>query len=161
MEEFWIPLSHERADVVEVDGLLSGFEIKSARDTLARLPRQAEAFSAVFDRVSLVCDARHLSAAVDVIPGWWGVVLVEGEADAVALRRLREPELNPRPDHEMRLRLLWKAELAAALRGLGVRPGRMDRAAMRRTLREQASPAQLAAIVRSALLHRPAAARRW
>jgi hypothetical protein len=161
IEEFWIPLSHERADVVEVNGLLSGFEIKSARDTLDRLPRQAGAFSAVFDRVSLVCDARHLSAAGDLIPDWWGVVVTEGEVDALVLRQLRAPELNPNPDHEMRLRLLWRSELAAALQELGVRPGRMDRAMMRRALHERASPAQLTHIVGAALRHRSVGAKRW
>jgi hypothetical protein len=161
IQEFWIPLSHERVDVVEVNGLLSGFEIKSARDTLTRLPRQAAAFSAVLDQVSLICDARHLAAAEELIPVWWGIVVVEGEEDVVLLRSLRLPGLNPSPDQEARLRLLWKAELESALRGLGVRPARMDRAEMRQALREHATPTQLAAIVRAALRDRSAGARRW
>jgi hypothetical protein len=50
VEEFWVPRSHERADVVVVGGSLDGYEIKSARDGLKRLPRQAVAYGRLFDR---------------------------------------------------------------------------------------------------------------
>jgi hypothetical protein len=161
IQEFWIPVSHERADVVEVNGLLTGFEIKSGRDSLARLPRQVAAFSAVFDHMSLVCDRRHLVAAEDVIPSWWGLVRAEGAEGTVILQRVREPARNPAPEVEMRLRLLWKAELAAALRALGLRPGRLDRGQMRQTLMDHASTTELDSTVRLALLRRPSSARRW
>jgi hypothetical protein len=61
----------------------------------------------------------------------------------------------------MRLRLLWKAELAAALRALGLRPGRLDRGQMRQTLMDHASTTELDSTVRLALLRRPSSARRW
>jgi hypothetical protein len=161
LEEFWIPVSHERADVVEVNGLLSGFEIKSARDRLARLPRQVAAFNAVFDRISLVCDGRHLPEAETVIPSWWGLVLVEGREDGVRLHTLREPGVNPDPDAETRLRLLWKAELAAALTAVGGAPANLNRDQMRKTLAESVSGDEIARVVRSALISRSPSARRW
>ncbi len=161
IQEFWIPLSHERADIAEVNGLIAGFEIKSARDNLARLPRQVAAFSAVFDQMSLVCAPRHLSSAESVIPRWWGLVRAEEKEGALTLLPLREAALNPAPDLETRLRLLWKAELALALRALGWLSGHMDRAEMRRALMEHASANELEVMVRSALLQRPLIARRW
>jgi hypothetical protein len=161
IQEFWIPISHERADVVEVNGLLAGFEIKSARDTLARLPRQSAAFSAVFDQVSLVCATNHLARAEGVVPSWWGLVRVDAGDNAVTLWPVRQPRLNPLPDHETRLRLLWKAELVVALQARGISTAGLVRDEMRRTLMEHAGIGELNPIVCHALLHRSPAARRW
>jgi hypothetical protein len=49
---------------------LWGYELKSERDTLERLPLQARIYSRVFDRVTLVTGLRHAGAAEDRIPGW-------------------------------------------------------------------------------------------
>lgn len=161
LQEFWIPVSHERADVVDVNGRLIAFEIKSARDNLSRLNRQVAAFSRVFDQVSLVCDGRHLTAAEAVIPAWWGLVEVRGMPEAIALCKLREAGLNDSPDRATRLQLLWKSELAAALRRFGVRARGMDREQMRHLLTRHVAACDLDTIVRSALVQRQADARRW
>jgi predicted nucleic acid-binding protein len=44
------------------DAELIGFEIKTARDTLRRLPTQIEAYSRYFDHAVLVVAEKHLSA---------------------------------------------------------------------------------------------------
>jgi len=41
-----------RADIAVVNGVFHGYEIKSDLDTLYRLPRQAEAYSEVFDQMT-------------------------------------------------------------------------------------------------------------
>src|SRR5262249_24594293 len=46
--EFWVPRTNERADVAALGSSLWGFEIKTDRDTLSRLPRQVEAYSRLF-----------------------------------------------------------------------------------------------------------------
>ena len=52
--------SDGRADmVVALDRALIGIELKSGKDTLARLPEQRERYGARFDRLSLVIDKRH------------------------------------------------------------------------------------------------------
>lgn len=62
--EFCIGKSGVRADLVlatrGVDRELIGIEIKSAIDTLQRLPRQIEVYSKFFDRVVIVAAARHI-----------------------------------------------------------------------------------------------------
>ena len=40
---------------------LHGFEIKSASDNLKRLPSQQENYCKVFDRMTLVCDQKHVA----------------------------------------------------------------------------------------------------
>src|SRR5665213_2602297 len=58
--EFWVPRSHERADVVVIGATIEGFEIKTERDSLKRLPRQAEAYTRIFDRCHAVLAHRHV-----------------------------------------------------------------------------------------------------
>src|SRR5260370_10631670 len=72
-DELGIQQGLARIDLAVVNGELNGFELKSDRDTLARLPEQAESYGRVFDRVTLVVEERHVRGAVDLVPDWWGV----------------------------------------------------------------------------------------
>src|SRR4051812_8285009 len=74
-----------RVDVAAVNGALWGYEIKSERDTLRRLPTQVEVYSRVLDFAALVVAERHRDHAVDLLPDWWHVVVVTGDADNVVL----------------------------------------------------------------------------
>jgi hypothetical protein len=49
IDEFWVPRTNERADLAAIGSRLWGFEIKTDRDTLRRLPRQVEAYNRLFD----------------------------------------------------------------------------------------------------------------
>src|SRR6266849_8615145 len=69
-----------RIDLAVVNGELHGFELKSDRDTLARLPEQVESYGRVFDRVTLVVEERHLRRAVEMVPEWWGIRVARVEA---------------------------------------------------------------------------------
>src|ERR1700685_1087145 len=64
-----------RIDIAVINGELSGFELKSDRDTLDRLPLQAELYSKVFDRVTLVCGERHAAKATQLVPAWGGITV--------------------------------------------------------------------------------------
>ena len=72
-EELGVQHGLARIDLAVVNGELHGFELKSARDTLARLPEQAESYGRVFDRITLVVEERHVRGAVELVPDWWGV----------------------------------------------------------------------------------------
>ena len=62
-----------RADlvVIHADAII-GVEIKSAADTLTRLPTQAGWYGRVCDRCILAGDACHVAAAAELLPSWWG-----------------------------------------------------------------------------------------
>jgi hypothetical protein len=47
LDEFGLEHGEVRVDVAVINGELHGYEIKSERDTLERLPRQVKAYSAV------------------------------------------------------------------------------------------------------------------
>lgn len=110
------------ASVVDVAVLspeaFTAFELKSAEDTLRRLPGQVQAAGMGFDRVVVACAPEHLAKVLEIVPGWAGV-WVAGE-DSV--RRVREAEASPFLDEAVRASLLWRPEVARALRAMGVRP---------------------------------------
>jgi hypothetical protein len=158
--EFWVPRSHERADVAVISTTIEGFEIKTERDTLKRLPRQAEAYTRIFDRCHAVLAHRHVDKAMEILPPWWGVLVIAID-DAPSFTLLRKADPNHDVDPEILVRLLWRDEAHAALCGLGAPP---DASAGRSRMWDQLLGLldidSLKAIVRDALLCRdPARAR--
>jgi hypothetical protein len=154
VDEFWVPQSNERADLALIGGDLSGYEIKTERDTLRRLPRQAAAYGRVFDRCTVVIGPRHTSAAVGLLPEWWGVVEVSVNGH-VSFDQIRMARQNSDVDPETLVRLLWRSEVQAALARLNVEVDpSATRGTMWRLLLERADVRELRMIVRRALRQR-------
>lgn len=156
LEEFWIPLSNERADLVVVNGSLASYEIKSAKDRLDRLARQVDAYSRIFDECTLVVAERHFERALDVVPPWWGL-MVTADVEPISIVSVRDPMANVSVNPESLVRLLWRAEVFAALMDVSEAPPTPtdSRARLWRRLVEQCDLSQLRRIVREALLARP------
>ena len=124
IEEFAIYGGSNRADVAALNGISHGYEIKSDRDTLNRLPDQVNAYGAIFERATLVSGARHLKAARKIIPRWWGIVEVRCAPDCpIGLERIRESRPNPKPHPESIAALLWRSEALELLSRLGLDKG--------------------------------------
>src|SRR5579883_1837831 len=68
LNEFTIEQGKHRVDIAAINHEMHAFEIKSANDTLERLPSQQESYNKVFDRLTLVVDERHVEQAVKQIP---------------------------------------------------------------------------------------------
>jgi hypothetical protein len=117
-----------RVDVAVVNARLSGFELKSASDTLRRLPKQVEVYSRVLDYCTLVVAENHLDHAMAVAPGWWGVVAVRPGQDEVSLDEIKPPCLNRTIDAFSLAQLLWREEALIALDGLGAARGCRNKA---------------------------------
>ena len=115
LEELGLCGGSVRADIAVVNGSLKGYEIKSDRDTLTRLREQASIYSQVFDTVTLVVAARHLSAAESMIPPWWGIEAVSNDSTAVKLETVREEVSNPSVDCVSLAKLLWRDEILSIL----------------------------------------------
>jgi hypothetical protein len=153
--EFWVPLSNERADLVVVGNTMNGYEIKTERDTLRRLPRQAAAFSRVFESCSIVTAERHLDAAVDLVPEWWGAITYANHDPPLVFREVRPGTPNGSLDPETLVRLLWREEVRAALISLGSEPDpRASRLSMWHHLLDLIDIGDLCEIVRGAILGR-------
>lgn len=119
LEEMGVAGGHARIDIAVINGELTGYELKSDRDTLARLPRQVEIFSKLFDRLYLVLTSKHIDAAISLIPPWWGIVLVK-ESE---LHYLRQSQPNKNIDPMFICTFLWRDEALDILRKYGADKG--------------------------------------
>ena len=124
IDELGIDHGSARVDVAVVNGIMHGYEIKSDRDTLARLPLQIPAYSAVLDRVTLVAGERHVRAAGQCIPDWWGLkAATVGPRGAIHFQTIRRARENPAVQPLAIARLLWRDEAVALLEILGAARG--------------------------------------
>lgn len=145
-----------RVDIAVINGELTGVELKSDRDTLSRLPFQAQLYSQVFDRVSLVVGSRHFIKAIPLVPDWWEILRAEETPNGVRLVKVRRSKKNPRPDKLLVARLLWRDEALKALASLGLDKGWRSKSvdAIHERLATLLSYKALGVIVRSALKER-------
>jgi hypothetical protein len=154
VDELWVPRSNERADIAVLGRWMDGFEIKTDRDTLKRLPRQVVAYGRLFDRCTAVIADRHRGQAEAILPDWWGITTVRVNG-SVSFTAVRQPRKNPTIDPEILVRLLWRGEAMDALVDLGHDPDRKaSRGSLWADLLRVASLAQLRSVVRGALLSR-------
>ncbi|WP_369796427.1 sce7726 family protein [Plantibacter sp. Leaf314] len=104
-----------RIDAAVLNGSFSGYEIKSARDTLRRLPNQVEVYSKVLDFATLVVAQNHAAHAIPLLPSWWGVIEAVDTDGATTLRAHRAATQNPSVDPRLLCTLLWRDEALSAL----------------------------------------------
>ncbi len=124
LEELGLKHGATRVDVVVVNGCLHGFEVKSDRDSLKRLPRQVKMYSEILDYVTLVVGQRHTAKAEPTIPSWWGIQVAEHDQDGkVRLHEVRQPLGNPAPDKLAIAKLLWRDEAISFLEEIGAADG--------------------------------------
>jgi len=110
-EEFCVHHGTARIDIAIINGIMHGYEIKSDRDTLHRLPEQINEFNKVFDKLTLVVGKRHLYRAINIIPDWWGITLVKiNTSHKIYFQTIREAENNPNQTGISIVRLLWRRE---------------------------------------------------
>jgi hypothetical protein len=110
-EELGVKHGTSRIDIAVINGIMHGYEIKSDRDTLKRLPEQMIEFDAVFDRMTLVIGKRHLYKAISIIPDWWGIVVAKiDKNNKVFFQTIRDSEYNQNQVGIAIARLLWKEE---------------------------------------------------
>ena len=107
IEELGICRGQVRVDMALVNGHLHGFEIKSDRDSLKRLGAQAEIYTKVFDRMTIVAGKRHLDGVLKCLPPWWGVLKVVQGANGIRFKSHRKGRRNPNRDSRTLVELLW------------------------------------------------------
>lgn len=125
LDEVGIRHGAARIDLVVVNHQLHGYEIKSDRDSLKRLPDQIRAYGSIMDRVTLVVGYRHAYEALKMVPKWWGVRLAETETQSgtVMLSGARPARNNPKVDLDAVVALLWRGEALAILEEMGAGGG--------------------------------------
>jgi hypothetical protein len=111
IDELGICQGKVRTDLAVVNGKFYAYEIKSPSDTLARLPKQSELYSKVFDYVTLVVHEGFCKRATDIIPEWWGIIIAKKNNNgSIELNELRSPGFNNNIKAYDLVKLLWKED---------------------------------------------------
>lgn len=75
-----------KADLVILNGTSTVYEVKSERDSLARLERQIAAYRTVFARIYVIAAEKHVAAIVEAVPKEVGVMRLSGRYQISTLR---------------------------------------------------------------------------
>lgn len=155
IEELGIGYGRSRIDIAVLNGKFIGYEIKSARDSLRRLPQQVTTFGAAFDEIVIVAATKHISSVLENVPRWWGIVEYSETAESTCSKMIRESKPNPSPNNAVLGELLWKDEALSALKQKGRKPDpRTRRGELIQALTEIVSRRELLSIVRCCLKSR-------
>lgn len=127
LDELGILQGESRVDLAVINGQLHGYEIKSDRDTLVRLPRQRACYAKCFDTMTLVVGSSHVQKARRMTPRWWGIIEATVVDGTPILTTKREPQANTRVKAEAVIKLVWKAEAVAIAIGSGMPAGTLPR----------------------------------
>lgn len=121
VEELGIGHGAARVDIAVINGVLHGYEIKSDRDTLLRLPEQMNMYNSVFDQMTLVVGKSHLYESINLIPDWWGVIVAkfQNSNNSIVFYEIRKARKNTAGKRPAVTQLLWREEALQILEGLG------------------------------------------
>lgn len=147
-------LSHAkvRVDVAVINGHIHGYEIKSAADSLNRLPFQLAVYRDCLEKLTIVCAGKHAPAVLEMSPSWCGIIVAtRGRRGAISFKTVRLPRRNPNVSVPYLARLLWRAECLGLLmtRGVSGKYLKMSRAKLCDELGTIYTVAELTAIIRN------------
>ena len=153
IEELGLCEGMARVDIAVINGHIEGYEIKSERDTLYRLPSQLEIYGKTLDRVTIVAGAQHMSKIAGLVPQWWGIEEVSCKEGEISFNVIRCPSLNPSIDPHSVVQLLWRDEAIEVLKDLGLSKGMLTkpRTAIWSKLADSLPVEELCAIIRTRL----------
>lgn len=98
-DEFTVPSGKARADLVAINGHITGYEIKSDVDSLHRLSSQIKEYDKVFEKNYIVVGEKYSKVVARFVPDYWGIIVVQGERiDSIQIKFLRRARLNPNLD---------------------------------------------------------------
>lgn len=111
LEELRVHNGNAIADVVAVYKDLHCYEIKSDKDSIERVEKQAKYYDLVFRKTTLVTTDKHAARAAKYTPDHWGIVVARINEGNVSFLPKRKAELSPDFNKQLALLTLWKSEL--------------------------------------------------
>ncbi|SFB71668.1 hypothetical protein SAMN04487907_101232 [Zunongwangia mangrovi] len=157
IDELGICQGSSKIDIAVVNGHLWGWEIKSEKDNLKRLPSQIQYYNKVFDYVTIVVGRNHLEEVKEMVPEFWGIMEAKNQkGNSLSIKSVRNCKLNPKIEAISLAQLLWKNETLEILERLGKDRGYKSkpRRALWQRLTEVLSLEELNSEVRSYLKNR-------
>lgn len=124
VEELELEKGQSRIDLAIIGKELIGIEIKSDRDSLARLSSQVITYNKSLEKIILIVGEKYRETACDYIPSWWGFAFASYDENwNVTIKVIRKPKKNPEFNISSLLNLLWKDEAIDILREKGITKG--------------------------------------
>ncbi|MFZ6774833.1 sce7726 family protein [Undibacterium sp. SXout7W] len=112
LEELRVHNGNAIADIVAIhNNNAHCYEIKSDKDSIERVQKQAQFYDLVFRKVTLVTTARHLDRAILYTPAHWGIMVAKSWKGRVICSYVRPAGVSNRFDKQLALLTLWKSEL--------------------------------------------------
>ena len=157
IDELGLAHAQSRIDLAVFNGHLHGYEIKSAGDTLERLPRQLTFYTDALQKLTLVLATRHLEAAEAWVPDWSCMTeVVEGPRGGMKFATRRRARVNQNLDPFMLAHLLWRPEAQNLLLSRGASKAEVNapRKHLYRLLADEMSVNELAPAIKTAMAAR-------
>jgi hypothetical protein len=121
IDELGLAHGKKRIDVAVLNGCLHGYEIKSSKDNLTRLPEQLKEYQRSLQKLTLVVAENHLEEVMTLAPKWCGIFLVtKGSRGGISFSKIQRATVNPNIDTIALAHLLWRKEAIELLVRLGV-----------------------------------------
>lgn len=121
VDELGLAHGKKRIDVAVLNGHLHGYEIKSAKDTLARLPEQLNQYRKSLQKLTVVVAPNHMDGVLSIVPEWSGIIEArKGPRGGINFTTIRKATLNPEVDGVALAHLLWRKEAIELLTRFGL-----------------------------------------
>ena len=159
LNELGLANASARIDVAVLNGCLHGYEIKSAVDTMRRLPRQIGLYAECLEKLTIVCAPRHLEAVDKIVPPWCGIVEAEkSDQDEINFVTRRASQRNENIQGHRLAHLLWRQEAVDILtsQNLPAKALRQPRKQLYLEIAERFTVAEITAYIKSAMAARQA-----
>ncbi|RZI80735.1 MAG: hypothetical protein EOP38_21590 [Rubrivivax sp.] len=93
ISEMFLDNFARRADLIVANGKLAAYEIKTARDSLERLDGQLATYLKLFEQVTVVCDARHVSGVLEATSPQVGIWSISNFGEIQVIRASKSRSL--------------------------------------------------------------------
>lgn len=128
VDELGLAHGKTRIDIAVLNGHLHGYEIKSAKDTLGRLPDQLAHYRKSLQKLTIVVAPNHMEGVLSIAPEWSGLVLAQkGPRGGIKFNTVRKAAINPEVDGVALAHLLWRKEAIELLAKFGVSEKEMNK----------------------------------
>lgn len=97
--------------------VITGFEIKSDRDTLSRLQNQIKYYDYICDLCYVVVGDKFIKKIADHIPSHWGIIHISSDGD---IHQVRLPLCSP-IDIDRLVGCLWRDECIKLIKCFGIK----------------------------------------
>lgn len=104
-----------RPDLIVIYSYSHCYEIKGDNDQIQRIIKQCAHYQSSFKKNTLVTTQKHLNKALELLPGFWGIIVAINENKTIKFNYIRKSSHNPLYRKDIASKILWKNEMQQLL----------------------------------------------